>query len=175
VGDANGTLWFAAVNKQLRGQIFELDGPHHRLTRIDMHLHYSEVPCCPNQAPRTMVIGPDRNPWFTTLFYGHKLSPAQFLGSVKNGKVGLERIGHAGLTHIAYASGIAAGANELWLSGSDPFAADGALWRIDSRGKQTTYDVPYSPFGLTLDATGHPWFTSLWSGHPSQIVEVLQQ
>jgi streptogramin lyase len=171
--DANGNLWLDALTKRSHGQIIELQAHSHKLARIDMHLHYASVPCCPNQAPRTMIIGPDGNPWFTTLYYAHKSSPAQFLGTVKNGKVGLERISQRGLGHAAFASGIASDANGIWLSGSDPFAADGALWRIDSNGHQVAYDVPYSPLGLTVDSAGHPWFTSFFSGRASQIVELL--
>ena len=63
--------------------------------------------------------------------------------------------------------------SSLWLSGSHSVLPVGALWHIDLQGKQTVYAVQYRPYGLTVDGSGHPWFTSLIRGQPSQIVEVL--
>jgi hypothetical protein len=58
------------------------------------------------------------------------------------------------------------------MTGGDPFADEGALWHIDNSGKQIGYNLPYNPLGLAVDASGNPWFTTRFSGEPSQIVEV---
>ncbi len=173
VADKAGNFWFAALKQHLHGEIIELAAHGHQLVRMPMHTQYAFVPCCVNQAPRTMVIGPDGKPWFTTLYYTHKSSPAQFIGTVNNGTVRLLRLTHRGLTKPAFASGIATGKGVLWLSGDDPFGNDGALWQIDQKGRQNADTVPYSPYGLAVDRRGRPWFTSLFSGLPSQIVEVI--
>jgi len=173
--DAHANLFFNGTNIHLRAQLVERPYDADQLIRFPMHMHLSEVICCPNRAPRQMVLGPDGNPWFTTIDWGHKNSGANYLGTFRAGTVRLARISNKGLSEVAYPSGIAAGTNSLWLTGSDPFAAKGALWHIDLKGNPKAYDLPYNPQGLAVDGAGHPWFTTFWSGLPSQIVEVLSR
>ncbi|MBV9699089.1 MAG: hypothetical protein JO078_03080 [Candidatus Eremiobacteraeota bacterium] len=173
VSDSAGNLWFAALKQHLRGEIAELPARDFALMRLPLHMKHAFAPCCVNQAPRTMIVGPNGDPWFTTLYYIHKSSPAQFIGTVASGSVKLFRLTYRGLTKPAIASGIAADQASLWISGDDPFGNDGALWQIDAKGKQSAVSVPYSPYGLAVDGRGRPWFTSFFSGLPSQIVEVL--
>ena len=133
-----------------------------------------QLPCCPNQAPKSIAVGADGNPWFTTLDFGHRNSPESYLGTLKAGKVRLIRIRTKGLFEVAYPSGIAVAKDGFWITGGDPFTDNGALWHIGADGKQSPYDLPYDPLGLAVDAAGNPWFTSKFSGSPSRIVEVLR-
>jgi streptogramin lyase len=171
-GDSQGNLFFNATNTQMQAQLVERPHNAGQLIRYPMHMHFADVGCCPNRAPRQMVIGPDGNPWFTTIYWGRKLG-VNYLGTLRAGTVSLAPISEKGLSEVAYPSGIAAGANTLWLSGSHPVLPVGALWHVDLQGNQKVYALPYRPFGLAADGRGHPWFTSLIRGQPSQIVEVL--
>ena len=72
----------------------------------------------------------------------------------------------------AYPSGLAATASGLWMTGGDPLAVYGALWHVDTHGKQIAYDLPYDPDSLALDADGNQWFTTHFSEQPARIVEV---
>lgn len=171
--DASGNLWFTAANAHARGEVLERTARGGRLVRIPLHMQLAFTPCCPNRAPKTSAIGLDHDPWFTTLNYGHRLSPANYLATVKAGSVKLLRVKHKRLRDPAYPSGLAVGRNYLWITGGDPLAANGALWRMDAQEKQVAYDLPYDPLALAVDAQGHPWFTASFGGLPSQIVEVL--
>lgn len=170
----HGNLWFVVQNRQTHGYLIERRAHAPGLTRTPLHMVSAFEPCCPNVAPKSIVIGPNRDPWFTTLDFAHKKSPASWLGTYKLGKVILHRITHKGLTEAAYASGIAADAHGLWMTGGDPFSDDGALWHVDNRGNQTAYNLPHNPLGLAVDTLGNPWFTAQFSGQPSRIVEVIR-
>lgn len=169
--DAAGNLWLVAVNNKSNGVMVERT-PSGALVRIPMHMYHQSLPCCPHRAPKRLVIGPDGNPWFTAMDYGHKSGGAQFFGTVVGGKVQLFRLSQKGLHHAAYASGIATGPNGFFLTGGDPFNPDGALYAIGLQGSQTAYDIPYNPIAVALDRKGRAWLTAAWSGQPSQIVEV---
>jgi streptogramin lyase len=171
--DASGNLWFTAATAHARGQVLERTAVGGRLVRISLQMHQAFLPCCPNHAPKISAVGLDGDLWFTTLNYGHRLSPQAYLATVKAGSVKLVRITHKGLTQAAYASGLAVGPNALWFTGGDPFAPKGALWRMNAQGRQVVYNLPFDPLGLAVDAQGHPWFTAFSNGSPSQIVEVL--
>lgn len=170
--DSSGSLWFVAQNSKTKGELIERRANSKRLRHTPLHMVSIFEPCCPNQAPKSIAIGPDRNPWFSTLDFGHGTSPAQYLGTYRSGRVHLIKITTKGLTEPAYASGLAATANGLWLTGGNVFADDGALWFVNGNGKQTAYNLPYNPLGVTVDANGNPWFTAAFSGQPSRIVEV---
>jgi len=171
--DSHANLFFNGTNIHMQAQLVERPRDADQLIRFPMHMHFADVGCCPNRAPRQMVIGPDGNPWFTTIYWERKHPGANYLGTFRDGTVRLARISEKGLSEVAYPSGIAAGINSLWLTGSHPVLPVGALWHIDLQGNQKGYDLPYRPFGLAVDGTGHPWFTALEHGQPSQIVEVL--
>ena len=171
--DARGDLWFIAQNPHTRGELVERRAHSDGLFRTPLHMLAAFLPCCPNVAPKSIVIGPNGEPWFTTLYYVHRSSPANFLGTLQTGRVALFRIRNKGLSEVAYPSGLAAAAHGLWITGGDPFADNGALWHVDDRGKQIVYDLPHNPFALALDAAGNPWFTAAFSGQPSRIVEAI--
>jgi streptogramin lyase len=172
IADSQGNLFFVAQNGHRRAELIErraVGGGVHR-TYVGMHAIFE--PCCPNVAAKSIVMGADGNPWFTTLDFGRHISAANFLGTLKSGKVHLTRIKHKGLSEPAYPSGLAATTNGLWITGGDPLEYKGALWHVDTTGKQIGYDLPYDPLSLTADANGNPWFTTHFSGTPSTIVEV---
>ncbi|MGA8097534.1 MAG: hypothetical protein WB810_02620 [Candidatus Cybelea sp.] len=170
--DTGGNLWFVAQNPKTRGELVERGAHSKELLRSFIHMVAAFEPCCPNVAAKSIVIGPDGNPWFTTNDFGHRDSGANFLGTLEGGRVRLVRVHHKGLSESAYPSGLAATSSGIWMTGGDPFAYKGALWHIDKRGKQIAYDLPYNPLSVAIDASGNPWFTTRFSGEPSQIVEV---
>ncbi|MGA7356408.1 MAG: hypothetical protein WA431_10235 [Candidatus Cybelea sp.] len=172
--DAGENLWFVVTGAQLQGVLYQQRAHTHGFTRRQMKMQRIELPCCPNQAPKSIAVGADGNPWFTTLDFGHRNSPESYLGTLKAGKVRLIRIRTKGLFEVAYPSGIAVAKDGFWITGGDPFTDNGALWHIGADGKQSPYDLPYDPLGLAVDAAGNPWFTSKFSGSPSRIVEVLR-
>jgi hypothetical protein len=170
--DSHGDLWFVAQNPRTRGELIERTAHGSGLLRTQLNMKATFEPCCPNVAAKSIVIGPDGNPWFTTLDFGHRNSGANFLGTLQSGKIHLVRVSHKGLSEIAYPSGLAATADGFWMTGGDPLADNGGLWHVNNRGKQTAYDLPYDPLSLAVDANGNPWFTAAFSGAPSRIVEV---
>src|SRR5579862_4009630 len=170
--DAGGDLFFLMQDKKTRGNLTERPAHSARLIRKPLHMVAAFTPCCPNVAPKSIAIGPDASPWFTTLGYVRGNSTANYLGTLRNGKVHLTRIRTKGLSETAYPSGLAAATSGLWMTGGNPFNDDGALWHIDQNGKQTPYDLPHNPLAITVDGSGNPWFTALFSGQPSRIVEV---
>jgi streptogramin lyase len=170
--DSEGDFWFIAQDAQSRAELMERAAQSPRLIRTPLHMQAAFEPCCPNVAPKSIVIGPDGNPWFTTLDFARVHSNATFVGTLRGGQIYLFAITHRGLKEDAFASGLASAENGLWMTGSDPFADNGALWHIDVSGTQKGYNLPYNPRGLTVDADGNPWFTAASSGAPSQIVEV---
>jgi streptogramin lyase len=169
--DAGGNLWFVATDRRAKAVMVERL-PQGNLVRTPARLNQELTPCCPNVAPKRLVIGPDGHPWFTTLHYGYKRSGAAFIGTVGASGVTLLKVTRKGVHYAAYPSGLAQGSESLWFTGSDPLMNNGVLWRTDVRGNQIAYDLPYDPVGLALDGNGNPWFTAFWSGLPSQIVKV---
>jgi hypothetical protein len=170
--DAAGDLFYLAQDKKTRGNLMERPVSSKKLIRKPLHMVAAFTPCCPNVAPKSIAIGADGAPWFTTLGYVRGNSPHNYLGSLQNGRVKLVRIRMKGLSEGAYPSGLAAAATSFWMTGGDPFNDDGALWHVDQSGKQTAYNLPHNPLAIAVDGSGNPWFTALFSGQPSRIVEV---
>jgi streptogramin lyase len=170
--DAAGNLWFIAIDPQDNGVIVERT-PAGKLIKRQLHMYHQFLPCCPHRAPKRLIIGSDGNPWFSALDYGRGSKGTEFFGTVAGGQVNLYKLTSRGISHAAFASGIASNANQIWLSGSDPYKPDGTLWQTVPGQSQTTYDLPYSPIELTFDGKGHPWFTAGFTGVPSEIVEVV--
>ena len=168
--DARGDLWFLAVDQNSAGVVVERL-PSGRLLKLPMHLDHGAEPCCPNEAPRRLTIGPDGHPWFTTQYFVSD-SGANYIGTVRSGKVVLFKVKGYGTTGVAYPSGIASG-KTLWFTGGNPFGLSGGLWNVGAKGRQIAYKLPYNPFGLTVDAAGNPWFTATFNSTPSQIVEAV--
>jgi streptogramin lyase len=171
--DASGNLWFIGQDRHAHAQLLERVASTGKITRLPMHMVSQRLPCCPNQAANSMIIGPGGAPWFTTLNYLRPEDTSFHLGTVTNNAVVLERITHHGLSYSAYPSGIAASGNTLWMTGGNPFKVEGALWHFDAKRNQTAYPVPYDPISLAVDASGNPWFTAAFGGSAAQIVEVL--
>ena len=137
--DANHDLWFVAQNPKTHGELVERRARAKALRRELLHVKGAFEPCCPNVAPKSIAIGPDGDPWFTTLDFLHRHSRADYIGTYKNGKVLLFRVRRNGLTEPAIPSGIASAANALWMTGGDPFSFKGALWQsISAEDRERT-------------------------------------
>jgi streptogramin lyase len=173
--DASGNLWFTGVNKTLHAELFERVASTGKLVHLPMHMVKQFLPCCPNQSATQMTIGPNGVPWFTTTNYLKQGTTAFYLGTVNGNAFQLLRLTHKGLSTSAYPSGIAstgASSNTVWATGGNPFQNNGALWEFAGKSNQKAFPLPYNPLSLTVDSAGHPWFTAVFSGEPSQIVEV---
>ena len=171
--DAAGNLWFLALRKGQASIVRRI--PDGRLTVHRTGLLPAAEPCCPNYPPKRMVVGPDGNLWFTTLFFTLPETPGQWIGTIVSGRAQFFGVDRRAIPYPAYASGITTSGRHLWMAGDDPFQLNGALWRVDTGGHQTAYPVPYNPIALAADANGNPWFTSQCCGNPSQIVEASFQ
>jgi len=96
--DAAGNLFFLAQDKKTRGNLIERPASSKRLIRKPLHMVAAFTPCCPNVAPKSVAIGADGAPWFTTLGYVRGNSPYNYLGTLRVGKVHLMRIRTKGLS-----------------------------------------------------------------------------
>jgi streptogramin lyase len=173
--DAGGNLWLTGVDKHQHAELLERVASSGKLVHLPVHMVKQFLPCCPNQSSMQMTIGPNGVPWFTTTNYLKLGTTAFQLGTVAGNAVKLTHLTHKGLTSSAYPSGIAstgASSNTVWVSGGNPFQNNGALWSFVSSKNQKAFSIPYNPLSLTVDAAGNPWFTAIFSGEPSQIVEV---
>ena len=168
--DSRGNLWMLAVDAQSKVVMIER-ASHGQLTTIPVPLHKIFMPCCPNLAPKRIVIGADGNPWFTDLDYGHKARSSSFVGTIRNGRALLYQLRRHNGHVLGYASGIVAGPNGFWITGSDPFQTDGALWDLSLDGSQREYNLSSAPLGIAGDDAGHYWFTAAFPTTASQIVE----
>lgn len=168
--DGQGNLWMLATDAQTKVVMVERSAKGELIT-IRVPLHQIFMPCCPNLAPKRIVIGADGNPWFTDLDYGHKARSASFAGTIRNGHAILYQLRRGSGHTIAYASGIVAAQDGFWITGSDPFRPDGALWHLSLDGSQREYNLPSGPLGIAGDDAGHYWFTAAFPTTASQIVE----
>jgi hypothetical protein len=130
--------------------------------------------CCPNVAPKSIVIGPGGAPWFTTLHLIYKNSPNKYLGTLQAGRVKLFPIDTNRLPESAFPSGLAAVMRGFWIAGSHPTKDMAGLWHFDGRRRQITYIPPHAPLAIAVDAAGNPWFTAASDRQPSRIIEVLK-
>jgi len=172
--DVSGNLWFIAFNRDRHvGELVERHADSGRFSRMPLHMDHAFVVCCPNVAPKSIAIGADGDPWFTTLHLIYKNSPKNFLGTLKAGGVKLFPIHTHELPELAFPSGLAAAAQGFWIAGSHPIKDTGALWYFGSRRSQMAYIPPHAPLAITVDATGNPWFTAASVHEPSRIIETL--
>jgi hypothetical protein len=172
--DSQGNLWFIAFNRDRHvGELVERRADSGHFVRAPLHMDHAFVVCCPNVAPKSIAIGSDGDPWFTTLHLIYKNSPKKFLGTLKAGGVKLFPIHTHELPELAFPSGLAAAAHGFWIAGSHPIKDTGALWYFVGRRAQTAYVSPHAPLAITVDATGNPWFTTASVQQPSRIVETL--
>ena len=168
--DSHGNLWMLATDAQTKVVMVERT-THGNLTTIKVPLHRIFMPCCPNLAPKRLAIGADGNPWFTALDYGHKARSNSFVGTIRDGRALLYQLRRGNGHDLGYASGIVAANDGFWITGSDPFRPDGALWHLSLDGSQREYNLPSAPVGIAGDNAGHYWFTAAFPTVASQIVE----
>jgi len=172
--DVDGNVWFIGLTPNTRrGELVEHRGRSGGFLRRPLDMLSAALPCCPNVAPKSVAIGADGNPWFTTLYLIYKNSPHKYLGTLKAGQVNLYPLRRGGLPYVAYPSALALGTDGFWVAGSEPNADAGGLWHFDSRRGQIVYVLPHAPLALAVDAAGNPWFTTRFRGEPSRIIEVL--
>lgn len=171
--DSHGNLWFIALTRELRGILVERRADSGEIIRIPVHMSAAYTTCCPNVAPKSIVIGSDGDPWFTTLYLIYNNSPKKFLGTLKAGRIELFPLATRGFPETVFPSGLAVSAGGLWITGSYTVADGGGLWRFYTQRNQTATDVPHNPWAVAVDANGNPWFTAAFPHRPSRIVEVL--
>jgi streptogramin lyase len=169
--DATGNFWL--LTKNTKDTVTILERSKKAWVQIPTGLGSIRNPCCPNRAPKPIVVGPDGNPWFTTLYYGsQRYAGKMLIGTVRGQRVHLfAAMSNPGLP--SYPSGIASDGRALAFTGGDPFQSNGALWCINHDGSQTVSSVPYNPVALTIDSNGSAWFSAYFSGGISQIVKVV--
>jgi hypothetical protein len=168
--DDSGNLWFFAslVNHDV---VLVRRTSKGRFISHATGLVTKGEPCCPNLAPKHMVLGPDANPWFTTPYFGLPNNFAKVVGTYASGRAtffdaATERIGYP-----VYPSGIASTRKFLWFGGSDPIGTNGAIWRMTLSGAQRAYPIPYNPSALAASSDKSLWFVSQVQGRVPQIVE----
>jgi streptogramin lyase len=129
--------------------------------------------CCPNYAPRRIVIGPDGNPWYTTLYWLRKTEAGNVIATTSASGTTIFPVDKPLIPYTAYPSGIAVMNKHVWFSGDDPFAVNGGLWRMNENGKQIAFPVAANPVQIAPDGAGNMWMTAEGFDHPAQIVEVV--
>jgi streptogramin lyase len=169
--DSAGDLWMMTVRGQ-NGILLERK-PHGGWATHRTGLIAARLPCCPTTAPKSIIIGPDGNPWFTAQYWLKPKVYTGVFGTTSPSGTTLFPISRRGLKLDAYASGIAATSTHVWFTGDDPFQVNGALWRVNAGGSQTVYPIPYNPIALAADGHGNLWFTAGAFGNASQIVEAI--
>lgn len=169
--DASGRLWLLARDAQ--DNVVAVERVATSYIQVHSTLTPIRDPCCPNMAPKPLVIGPDGNPWFTTTYYGSVKYTGKLIGTVRRGQVQVF-IAKRNPGLPSYPSGIAPYRHTLSITGGDPFQSNGAMWCIQHDGSQTVNSVAYNPIALTVDSNGNAWFSAYFSGGPSQIVKALQ-
>jgi streptogramin lyase len=169
--DAAGDLWMMTVRGQ-NGVLLERKA-HGGWATHRTGLTSARLPCCPTTAPKSIVMGPNGNPWFTALYWLKPKVYTGVFGTTAPSGTTLFPISQRGLKLTVYASGIAATSTHVWFTGDDPFQVNGALWRVNAGGTQTVYPIPYNPIALAADGHGNLWFTAGAFGNASQIVEAI--
>jgi streptogramin lyase len=166
---AFGRLWFLAEKEN---RIFLIE----RRSDGSLHVHRTGLvpgaePCCPNLAPKHLVVGPDGQPWFTTLYFASNDPNVQpnSLATLANGRVNFYSL-RRGLAPAVWPSGIANDGSDLWISGASVFQVKGALFFVRANGKSEAFPLDYTPIGIAW-AQPAVWFTSQIDGLPSSIVE----
>jgi hypothetical protein len=102
--------------------------------------------CCPNFAPKHLTIGPDGNPWYTTLYW---LRPTQGGAVIATTNATGTTLFDVNKTSIDYPA-------------------------IPSGGKQTPFPIPYSALQVAPDGSGNLWMTAEGFNNPAQIIEIVK-
>lgn len=173
--DNKGDLWFLALNPKGWAAVVErrVDGT---LVRRATGLQAAFEPCCPNQAAKRLVFGPDGNLWFTMLDY---------FTNANNGADGIAVLGAAGMSffnpprgtihYSAFPSGITIRNSRVWFTGDDPFQINGGLWVMDAAGAATAFPISFNPIDLATARNGALWITAGGLGQAASIVEAIPQ
>jgi sugar lactone lactonase YvrE len=169
--DSKGNLWFFAsrLNHAVVLAQYGIDGKPHAAHLTGLITRGE--PCCPNIAPNHVVIGPDGNPWYTTPYFALPTTDGQQVGTFASDKAAFFAVNRREIPYLIYPSGIGMSGRYLWFAGSDPLGQNGALWRMNTAGKQTGYAIPYNPAGFAVVNDKTLWFTSQAQGQPPQLVE----
>jgi virginiamycin B lyase len=171
--DAAGNLWMMSLEYgKENGYMLERKA-NGRYVVHHTGLVHAVVFCCPNYAPKRIVIGPDGNPWFTTMFWLRPTGGGKVVGTIRPTGTTLFTVDKGTLAYPAIPSAIATGRVDVWFAGDDPFQVNGALWHIDASGAQKVFPIPHNPIGLAASSDGNLWFTAEAFNDPSQIVEAV--
>jgi streptogramin lyase len=169
--DASGNLWMMVLLGQ-KGIMLERT-PHGEFVEHQTGLIHADVLCCPNYAPERITIGPDGNPWFTTLQWLRNNSGKNYIGTMMPTRTVFFPVDQSVVGMTAFPSGIATMGGHVWFTGDNPFNVGGGIWRIDENGAQRGFAVPNSAMQLAPDGNGDLWFTAEGFDHPAQIVEAI--
>ncbi|MBV8374796.1 MAG: hypothetical protein JO302_04740 [Candidatus Eremiobacteraeota bacterium] len=169
--DASGDLWFLAIKG--RSVVLGERSPDGSLISHRTGLVPGAEPCCPNLAPKHLVIGRDGNPWFTTLYFASN-NPKYRPNSLATFASGHATFYHLGgghkLAFPVWPSGIASDGTDLWVSGASVFEVKGALFLVRGNGTHEVYGLDDDPIGMIWSKPA-VWFTSQIDGVPSSIVQ----
>lgn len=168
--DDSGNLWFFAslVNHDVVLVQYTSRG---KFISHSTGLVTRGEPCCPNLAPKHMVLGPDANLWFTTPYFGLPDTFAKVVGTYASGKATFFDAATQRIGYPVYPSGMVSTRKFVWFAGSDPIGTNGALWRMTTSGAQRAYPIPYNPSALVASGDKSIWFVSQVQGRAPQIVE----
>jgi virginiamycin B lyase len=168
--DASGNLWMMSHSGET-GVMLELGSRGNWIKHLT-GMNTARLPCCPNYAPKRITIGPDGNPWFSTLYWLRPNASGNVIGTTTSSTTKLFPVNEKSMKLTAYPSGITTTAKKLWFIGDNPFQDNGGLWSMDTNGAQKAYPITYSPIEIAADGTGNLWFTAEAFGEPGRIVEV---
>jgi streptogramin lyase len=167
--DASGNFWMMMQAGE-NGVMLQRK-PHGGFVAHHTGLVHAATLCCPNFAPKRITIGPDGNPWYTTLYWLRPNQGGNVIATTSASGTSLFVLNKTNVMYTVYPSGIARMGKRVWFVGDDPFAVNGGLWSIDENGTQHGYPIPYNPVQLAADGSGHLWFTAEGFDNPAQIVE----
>jgi virginiamycin B lyase len=171
--DAAGNLWMMTGVVGGQNGIMLQRKPGGGFVDHKTGLVRAETLCCPNLAPKRIVIGPDGNPWYTTLYWLRANAGGNVIATTTPSGTTLFKLNKTNMPFAVYPSGITAKKNDVWFVGDDPFQVQGGLWHIDESGNQVGYVIPYNPIGIAPDASGNLWITADAFDNPAQIVEAV--
>jgi hypothetical protein len=170
--DDLGNLWFMATNadkqlllvRRLRNGRFE---------RRSTGLIDGAEPCCPNVAPKRLLVDSNNNPWFTTLYYSSpETGPTNELAAWSNTGINFYSLRSQDIQYPVYVSGVASDGRNVWVIGDDIINTNGGLYRVGAHGKFSAYGIPYVPVGIAI-INKSVWFTSSWWNNPGEISQVV--
>lgn len=170
--DTRGDVWFMSVDRKGNaGLVRARNGQI--IMRFGAEMDSAAEPCCPNEGVRRLVVAPNGEIYFTTLYYTRSNGAPASVGVWDADGVHFCSFGGAGTSAIAVRG------QSLWLADNSPFQIVGDLWRIGENGHiKERLQVPYVPASLTVDVSGNAWFTSSPGGAPNEmgvIVEVVRR